>query len=167
MRQNCLVNMAIAQGWEMAHTGCRSCWRLAGSTAAHGNHCSGRAAAAIEGSVRVAASLLEAVQRMAMRLQAMVAARDVGRPAGIAAAVVSVAEAAAAEEAAAGIAQAKEPAWAQAATLRKTCWRVGGRRGRRGRRGRATSTRKGASFTRGGDYLVACRIPSAMVQKAI
>ena len=110
MRRNCSGSMVIAQAWEKAHTGCRSCWRLVGSRAAHGNHCSGRAAAAIEGSARVAASLLEAAQRMAMRLQAMAAARDVGRPVGIAAAVESVAEAAVAEEAVAGIAQATEPA---------------------------------------------------------
>ena len=133
MLRSCLASMAIAQGWEKAHTDCRSCWRLANLTAAHGSHCSGRAAAAIEDWVRVAASLLEAVQRMAMRLRAMAVARDVGRAAGTAVAVVSVAEAAAAEEVVAGTAQAREPAWALAATSRKTCWRVGGKCGRRGR----------------------------------
>lgn len=96
--------------WEKARTGCHSCWRLVDLTAAHGSRCSGKVAEAIEGLAKGAASLLEAVRRTAMRLRAMAVARDVGRPVGIAAAVVFVAEAAAAAvEVVAGIAQATEP----------------------------------------------------------
>lgn len=126
MRQSCLASMAIAQRQARAHTGCHSCWRLAGLAEAHGRRHSGRAAAAIEGWARVAASLLEAVRRTAMSSQVMAVARDVGRAEGmVAVAVVAVAaaEAAAAAQLVAGIARAREPAWARAATWRKTCWR--------------------------------------------
>ena len=89
--------------------GCHSCWRLGDLLEAHGRRRSGKAAAATEGSARVAASLPEAVQHMAMHSRAMTAARDVGRAEDMVEAA-AVAVAAAVVEAVVGTARAREPA---------------------------------------------------------
>jgi len=105
MRQSCLVSKAIAQ---RAHRDFRSYWLLGDLPEAHGRRHSGRAAAATEGWARVAASLLEAERRTAMRWQGIADARDV---AGMEEDMEEVATVAvAAGELVAGIARAREQA---------------------------------------------------------
>ena len=127
MRRSCWAYTAIARVWEKAHMGCHSCCRQAGWMEAHGSLRSDRAAAVIEGLATAVVALPEEEQGRAMGSQAMAVGRDAGTAVEgiVGAAAVQVAAAMVAVEvgAAAGTAQARESAWARAATWKKTCRR--------------------------------------------
>jgi len=133
MRQSCWGNTAIARVWEKAHTGFHSCYHQASWKEAHGSLRSGRAAAAIEGLATAVVALQEEEPHTAMRLQAMAVGKGAGTAAediavGVVAVQAAAVEVAEVVDAAADIAQARESAWAPAATWRKTCRRILGDR---------------------------------------